>query len=73
MTYIPQDLTASKASSPLRNVNGIQDLSSKYYYVYNYQYVIFLLNNTLYNCFNSLASQTSLPTTNCPYFTWDTT
>jgi len=73
MTFIPQDLSASKASSPLRNTNGIQDLSSKYYYVYNYQYVIFLLNNTLYNCFNSLASQTSLPTTNCPYFTWDTT
>ena len=73
MTFTPQDLTASKASSPLRNTNGIQDLSSKYYYVYNYQYVIFLLNNTLYNCFNSLASQTSLPTTNCPYFTWDTT
>ena len=41
--------------------------------MYNYEYVIYLLNNTLETCFNSLAALTTLPTSNVPYFKWDPT
>ena len=73
MEYTPQDLTTSTPGSPSNNKYGIQEIKSNYYYVYNYQYVIKLLNTTLQTCFNSLKSQVTLPTSNCPFFVWDTT
>jgi len=68
--YIPQDKTASIPIAPSKSTNGLQ-LFTDYYYVYNYEYVVFLVNNALKTCFNNLSSLTTLPTTNAPYFKWD--
>jgi hypothetical protein len=47
LRFVPQDKTRSTPLPPLRTKNGFQDNSNGYYNVYNYQYVIFLVNNTL--------------------------
>jgi len=70
LEYIPQDKTASLPQSPNLNLNGIQTFCD-YYYVYNYEYFIYLINNTLKTCFNNLASLTNLPTTQIPYLKWN--
>jgi len=71
MNFIPQDKTQSVPTPPSQTSTGLQ-IYCDYYYVYNYDYVIYLLNNTLESCFNSLAALTTLPTSNIPYFKWDT-
>jgi len=71
MNFIPQDNSQSIPVAPSQTSNGLQ-VYCDYYYVYNYDYVIYLLNNTLKTCFNSLAALTALPTSNIPYFRWDT-
>ena len=72
LQYIPQDLTQSAPPSPSSTPTGLQ-LFCEYYYVYNYEYVISLLNTALETCFSSLSALTVLPTTNVPYLKWDTT
>ena len=72
INFIPQDKSQPQAASPNTTPTGLQ-IFSEYYYVYNYEYVIYLLNNTLETCFNSLAALTTLPTSNVPYFKWDPT
>ena len=69
LIYIPQDKTSTLPSNTL---NGLQPYSD-YYFVYNYEYLIYLLNNTLTSCFNKLASLTNLPTTQIPYLKWNST
>ena len=69
--YIPQDKTANIPSSPSSNLKGLQTYS-EYYYVYNYEYFIYLINTALTTCFNSLAALTTLPTSIAPYFKWNT-
>ena len=68
--FIPQDKTQTIPIAPKYTSTGLQ-IFTDYYYVYNYEYLIYLINNTLTTCFNSLASQTTLPTTNIPYLKWD--
>jgi hypothetical protein len=68
--FIPQDTTQSLPTAPSNTSTGLQ-VFTDYYYVYNYEYLIYLMNNTLKSCFNSLASQTALPTANIPYLKWD--
>ena len=70
--FIPQDKTSSVPPAPSTLINGMQ-LFTDYYYVYNYEYVIFLINNALKTCFNNLSSLTTLPTLNAPYFKWNST
>ena len=70
--YIPQDKTANIPTPPYYNSNNLQTFCD-YYYVYNYQYLIFLLNNTISKCFTDLQNLTTLPTSNIPYFKWNTT
>lgn len=72
MKFIPQDQTQGIPSAPIKNNYGLQ-VFDNYYYVYNYEYVIYLVNNTLKSCFDSLTSSYSgtLPTTNIPYLKWD--
>lgn len=48
IVYEPEDLTAPAPASP---ANG-QDLSSNYYYVYNYQHFINLVNKAFASAFN---------------------
>lgn len=43
ITYVPQDATQSIPNQPLLK----QDLSTSYYYVYNYQYFLDIVNSTL--------------------------
>ena len=82
--FAPQDLYASVPSPPNQTTNGLQNNNSAYYYIYNYQYWIYLVNRTFTNCFNALASQITaynlanattyaLPTANAPLMNFDTT
>ena len=68
--YIPQDQTQPTPPSPSSNLNKFQSFVP-YYYVYNYSYLIQLINNTLITCFNNLAKQITLPTANIPYIQWN--
>ena len=68
--FIPQDKTASVPTSPINNVNGLQSFTD-YYYVYNYEYLLYLVNNALQTCFTTLEGLTQLPTTVAPYFKWN--
>ena len=69
VTYEPEDLTAPIPASPMSG----QDLSSNYYYVYNYQHFINLVNKALRLAFNqckSLIEQHVPTTTPGPIKTW---
>lgn len=48
--YEPEDLTAPLPASPMT----AQDLSTNYYYVYNYQHWIYLVNLAIINAWNVL-------------------
>ena len=61
VVYEPEDLTAPIPASPMSG----QDLSSNYYYVYNYQHFINLVNKALRSAFNQcriLIEQAANPT-----------
>ena len=67
--YSPQIQTLSTPLPPSKTSNGLQDNSTAYYQVYNYNWFIYLLNQTFYNCYNNLASQVTvgaLPSTYAP-------
>jgi hypothetical protein len=72
LMFSPQDLTASNPKSPLNN----QDLSTGYYFLYNYSYFVNLVNDTLKNCFNNLKSavedaEDNLPSNISPFIVYD--
>jgi hypothetical protein len=73
IVFYPQDLTQPLPSGPSKNSTGLQTFTN-YYYVYNYEWWINLVNNALSTCFASLQSTYSgtLPTSNPPYLTWST-
>jgi hypothetical protein len=75
--FIPQLQDAVIPSPPNLNIDGLQNNSTGYYDILNYQYWILLVNNTLTQCFNDLNTQVIaaglvLPTANAPIMTWDT-
>jgi len=77
ITFAPQDLSAAIPVPPSQTPTGLQDNSTGYYYIYNYQYWIFLINNAFTTCFNALNAQVVaaglvLPTTRAPVLTFDT-
>jgi hypothetical protein len=76
MKFIPQDETRDVPLPPTKTVSGFQDNSSGYYFVYNYQYVIFLMNNTFNSCIASLQKKlppgVKLPSINPPVMAWNT-
>jgi len=45
----------------------------EYYYVYNYQFLIYLINKCLSSCLTGLSSVTSCPTTTAPTLSFDAT
>jgi hypothetical protein len=57
MEFIPQNL---KPQDP-----------DEYYYVYSYQYVVYLLNGCLQSCFAGLKALTGCPLTVCPVLSFD--
>ena len=76
MKFIPQDETINIPSPPSRTVSGFQDTSTGYYNVYQFQYVVFLMNNTFSACVKALAGKLpngmTLPSMNAPVMAWDT-
>ena len=77
ITFAPQDLASVLPVPPSATTNKLQDNSTGYYYIYNYQYWIFLINTAFTTCFNALnvavvASGLVLPTTHAPVMTFDT-
>lgn len=77
VNFIPQDKEAVVPRPPNGTVNGLQNNSTGYYNIYNYQYWIYLCNLTFTQCFNDLNAQVvgaglTLPTTNAPVLNFDT-
>jgi len=77
LEFQPQVLGANVPIPPSQTSNGLQNNSTGYYYVYNYQYVIFLVNQCFQQCFNGLnalvvGAGLVLPTTFAPILTFDT-
>lgn len=52
-----------------QNINPIDP--DEYYYVYNYEFLMYLVNNCLTSCFANLSQQTLLPTSQPPRMTFD--
>lgn len=77
VNFIPQDKEAVVPRPPNGTVNGLQNNTTGYYNIYNYQYWIYLCNLALTQCFNDLNSQVVgaglvLPTANAPVLNFDT-
>ena len=64
--YVPEDLTAPTPSPPTNS----QDLSSSYYFNYNYQHFIYLVNNAIQTAWNIIAPPSS-NTVVCPWVDFD--
>jgi len=52
--FAPQDLQAEVPSPPSMTSNGLQNNSTGYYYIFNYQYFISLINTAFTACYNGL-------------------
>jgi hypothetical protein len=79
-TYIrfaPQVLSADIPPNPTQTGTGLQYNLGGYYYVYNYQYFIYLINGAFISCFNDLNALVTgaglvLPTTHAPVMAFNT-
>ena len=72
MKFIPQDETKEEPLPPSKTSNGFQDNSTGYYFVFNFQFIVFLINNTLDACYKSLQAKVSgLPSNYAPVMTWN--
>jgi hypothetical protein len=77
LIYVPQNQQANPPAPPSQTANGLQNNATGYYDVFNYQYFIFLVNQTFQNCFNALNAQVVgaglvLPSIYAPVMSWDT-
>jgi hypothetical protein len=77
LIYVPQNQQANPPAPPSQTANGLQNNATGYYDIYNYQYFIFLVNQTFQNCFNALNAQVvaaglALPSIYAPVMSWDT-
>jgi hypothetical protein len=78
--YSPQTKFAVPPQPPSQTDNGLQNNSTGYYYIYNYQYWIYLINQAFIQCFNDLVklvidggeSGSIIPTSNPPVMAYDT-
>ena len=82
INYIPQRSPNSAPLPPPPNqtANGLQNNNTGYYYIYNYQWLISLMNITLETAFANLKANIAIgggtPIANdvfAPFFNWDTT
>lgn len=69
MEYIPQDKSASIPTAPSNNLYGLQNNSTGYYWVYNYQYLCYLVNNTFQQCLNGLITSANNASITLPTYT----
>jgi len=74
--FIPQNLIATLPTPPSQTVDGFQDDSSGYYYIYNYQAFIYMMNVAFEECYQELALQVgllggTLPTPHAPVMEFD--
>ena len=66
--YVSQDTSQPTPSAPTTQ----QDLSTEYYYMYSFQDVMYMLNQSFVSCFINLNSQISLPVGSvAPFFEFD--
>ena len=77
LEYIPQNKGTIVPSPPSQTLSKLQNSSTGYYDVYNYQYFIYLVNATLAQCFSDLNTQVVgaglvLPSSYAPVMNWDT-
>jgi len=76
--FIPQIENAVVPAPPSQTTDGLQNNTTGYYEILNYQYWIELINNTFTTCFTDLNAQVvsaglALPSTHEPSMSWDTT
>jgi hypothetical protein len=72
--YESQNKSVTTPQSPASNQDKLQNNQNTYYNIYNYQYWIYLVNNAFTTCFNNLLTAAgTLPTSNPPVMTFDTT
>lgn len=79
-TYIrfaPQNLSAPIPPNPTQTGTGLQYNIGQYYFVYNYQYFIYLINTAFTTCYNALNAQVVgaglvLPSTHAPVMSFNT-
>jgi hypothetical protein len=76
MEYIPQDKSATLPSAPNANPYGLQNNSTGYYWVYSYQYLCYLVNNTFDMCYANLQTlaeeqNMTLPTNRIPVMSYN--
>ena len=83
LEYSPQDLGAIVPSAPSSSSNGLQNNTTDYYNIYNFQYWILLVNQCFSNAYFGLNLQVvsynlthnppiALPSIYSPVMTWDT-
>ena len=78
LEFEPQALSAAVPPPPNQNANKLQNNSTGYYYIYNYQYVVFLVNKCINQAFIGLnalvvGAGLVLPSAFPPIMTFDTT
>jgi hypothetical protein len=76
--WSPQIIASPLPAPPNQTSNKLQNNSTGYYETLNYQYWIYLINQTFLQCFANLNAQVTgagliLPTTHTPVLSWDTT
>jgi len=76
--FIPQLQGVVIPAPPSQTTDGLQNNTTGYYEIINYQYWIELINNTFTTCFTDLNAQVVsaglvLPSTHEPTMSWDTT
>jgi len=75
VTYVmfePQNKVVTVPPAPADTYNKLQDTNTGYYYIYNYQYWIYLVNDAFQRAFDNLLTKTILPTAYAPVLTFDT-
>jgi hypothetical protein len=77
LIYAPQNQQAVIPAPPSQTVNKLQNNATGYYDIFNYQYWILLVNQTLQQCYNDLNTQVvsaglALPSAYAPIMNWDT-
>lgn len=76
--FAPQDQAVGSPLPPSQTANGLQNNKTGYYDIFNYQYWIYLINQTFLSAYNDLnaqvlASALILPSAFPPVMTYDTT
>jgi hypothetical protein len=76
LIYAPQNLAVTIPSAPAFTTNKLQNNATGYYDIINYQYFIYLVNQTFLAAYNGLsavvtASGLVLPTTYAPVMDWN--